>query len=381
MDNQNISPLESVLVSCFCCGKGHLTQSLNPQTYRVTASDTDFYPSQRVWLNPKTCDFNPLTFFMQTCPNCFFTVEANGHSTVKSASAGSENLQQKQQIERHKELLSKSGSEIEKLAGAHRSTADTFARVVIKFLLGIFDEKLKDHYSNYNLARYYLRLAWVFRERQNWGNGAAADWPTLGQNLKELSQRHQELLGPAEKLQDLLDKEFLTIELDQKKSHYSYEEILRNLEQGEPAEEERPNEIWGRLNQQEGENYNYFQPSDQGFDLSGFLLELKSIWPGAPLNEQEALKISLSYYNQYFDSLSPLGATPQKIQTAYLIGELFRRTGEYPQSQKYFNLAITLGQDCLKKESQTYRSAFTQKIIDLAAQQHYLATQQQGIQF
>src|SRR4030067_606988 len=85
MEDKNLSPLESVLVTCSACQKSFLQHRLNPQAYRVTASDTDFYPSQRIWLAANHSDLNPLTFFMQTCPSCFFTLEANGHSNLKSA--------------------------------------------------------------------------------------------------------------------------------------------------------------------------------------------------------------------------------------------------------------------------------------------------------
>ena len=132
------------------------------------------------------------------------------------------------------------------------------------------------------------------------------------------------------------------------------------------------------LNQKAGsvdESNSVAWPGD--FNLASFLLASKSVWPGVPLNETEALKFSLSYYNQYFDSL-PEGANlgPQ-VQTAYLIGELFRRVGEYPQSRKFFSLAISLGETCLQKEKETYRSAFARKIIDLANRQQSLIEKKQ----
>src|SRR3989304_5117378 len=100
MPDKNLSPLEPVLVTCPACEKSYLEQRLNPQSYRVTASDTDFYPSQRVWLDSQINQLNPLAYFMQVCPNCFFTVEANGSSSLKSAQLVTENLQQQLQIER-----------------------------------------------------------------------------------------------------------------------------------------------------------------------------------------------------------------------------------------------------------------------------------------
>ena len=374
--------MEPVLVTCPACGKSYLEQRLNPQSYRVTASDTDFYPSQRVWLNSQINQVNPLAYFMQTCPNCFFTLEANGSLSLKSAQLAPENLQSLLQVERHKELLAKAGSLLDKLAKEYRTAEDAFSRVILKFLLGIFDEKLKDHYSNYNLGRYYLRLAWVFREGQNWEKtDSPKDWPTLGQNLKELSERHEQYLGPVEKLRGLLDEKFLTLDQEPEepgKQLYSYDEILRQLEKEVVPDGQKPEEIWGQLNQIQDANLSFAPVNPNQFNLTGFLLDLKSIWPGVPLNEIEALKFSLSYYSQYFESLKGESGT-RMIQTAYLIGELSRRAGEYPQSRKFLNLAIALGQDSLQKEKETYRTAFTQKIIDLAAQQHSLAVQEQRL--
>jgi len=381
MEDKPTSPFESVLASCPACGKGFLEQRLNPGSYRVTSSDTDFYPAQRVWLHSDLSHISPLAYFMQTCPSCFFTGEAN-ETIFQMGPPASENYQQKLQIERHLNQIEKPGSFLDKLATAYKTCPQAYSRVVIKFLLGIYDEKLKDQYSNYNLARYYLRLAWVFRESHlSDPNENQTEKGMLKGNLEKLSQQHKKYLGQAEKLRGLLEQEFLTVDPgppDYSDSGSGYQEILKSLEEQVLPAGQKTDDLLAFLNDKVGFADEIDSLTSLGdFNLASFLLDSKSVWPGVPLNETVALKFSLSYYNQYFDSL-PEGANlgPQ-VQTAYLIGELFRRVGEYPQSRKFFSLAISLGETCLQKEKETYRSAFARKIIDLANRQQSLIEKKQ----
>lgn len=382
MEDKPTSPFESVLVSCPACGKGFLEQRINPGSYRVTSSDTDFYPAQRVWLHPDLSHLSPLAYFMQTCPSCFFTTEANETIFQMGPQLASENIQQKLQIERHLDQIEKPGSFLDKLAAGYKTGSQAYSRIVIKFLLGIYDEKLKDQYSNYNLARYYLRLAWVFRESHlSEPDENQTERGLLKENLQKLSQQHKKYLGQAEKLRELLEEEFLTV--DPGPHNYSdsgphYQEILKSLEEQVLPAGQKTDDLLAFLNDKVGfadEIDSLISPGD--FNLASFLLDLKSVWPGVPLNETEALKFSLSYYNQYFDSLPERTSLGPQVQTAYLMGELFRRVGEYPQSRKFFSLAISLGENCLQKEKETYRSAFARKIIDLASQQQSLMEKEQ----
>jgi uncharacterized protein (DUF2225 family) len=369
VDKKPISPLESVLVTCPACGKGYLEQRLSPQAYRVTASDTDFCPAERIWLHPQTNGLTPLAYFMQTCPNCYFTTESRDALFHSKPHLVEKDPQLTIQIQRHQEQLEMPDSPLSKLAQAYRRCHHSFCRVVLKFLLGICDEKLKDHYSNYNLARYYLRLAWVFRERTQLENPEAGlRLLEIKDKLNKQSEEHRKYLGEVEQLSELLDRDFLTLsgpEGDQKEG-YSYQDILDSLQSNstgtkkrEASSEREPDFLPGNVN------------------LSTFLLELRSVWTGVPLNETEALKFALSYYHQYFQTLPQKAYSSSQVQTAYLIGELFRRTGEYSQSQKFFSLAISIGEKCLRQEKETYRSAFAQKIIVLATRQQNLAERQQ----
>jgi len=369
VDKKPISPLESVLATCQACGKGYLEQRLSPQAYRVTASDTDFYPAQRVWLHPQPNRPTPLAYFMQTCPNCFFTTESREALFQAKPHLVEKDLQVTLQIQRHQEQLERPVSLLSKLAQAYRCCQHSFCQVVLKFQLGIYDEKLKDQYSNYNLARYYLRLAWVFRERGQLDNPTAGlKLPQTKDKLDKQSEEHKKYLGEVEQLRDLLDRDFLTLsgpEGDQKEG-YSYQEILDFLQADSAETKNRealpakdPNFLPGNVN------------------LSTFLLDLRSVWTGVPLNETEALKFALSYYHQYFRTIPQQARSSSQVQTAYLIGELFRRTGEYSQSQEFFTLAISLGEECLRQEKETYRNAFAQKIIELATKQQNLAERQQ----
>jgi hypothetical protein len=103
---------------------------------------------------------------------------------------------------------------------------------------------------------------------------------------------------------------------------------------------------------------------------TAFLAGLKSDWSGAPLNEGEALQLSLNYYRRaYADGRGLEDGNPQ-IQVAYMIGELARRVGDRGVADEYLNLAVRLGRDWMHKmgDDRT-QTALARRIVDLAIDQ------------
>jgi uncharacterized protein (DUF2225 family) len=382
MPEQPTSSWESVLTTCPACNRGFLEQRLSPHSYRVVESDTDFYPAKKIWKSAELSNFSPLSYFMQTCPGCHFTVEANGSSFYQDPSHNPDNPQLRLQVERHAAELAYPDSLIGKLVNRYGVSKQNFERVVIRFLLGIYDEKLKDYYSNYNLGRYYLRLGWVFRENRNLNlTRHSEDLTALQKNLEDLADRQHSYLDQIEKLKDTLDRNFLTLSGESSPaidSERLFQMLIEKLNQQVLPAGENTEHLLEQLRQKASLNGSFEAADPEAqVSLASYLLDLKTIWPGVPLNETEALKIAVSYYHQYFDSLPKGASTGPKLQTAYLIGELWRRVGDYDMSRKFFSLAITLADQCVRKETESYRSAFARKITDLANQQLSLAETQQ----
>ncbi|MCI0530635.1 MAG: DUF2225 domain-containing protein [candidate division Zixibacteria bacterium] len=383
MSKEQISPIETILVDCPSCNASFLGKKINPEAYRVLETDTDFFPQKSSWLSAGQNQYNPLHYLMQTCPACFFTLEIN-HLPVRNPLADEGDTHpHKNQIERHKAEFTKPGSVVDKLAHNFRISADPFTQAIFKYLLGIYDEKLKDQYSNYCLGRYYLRLGWLFRDKDDVRyNSSYFPWADLESRLSQLSNKHKNYLSQISQLKELLEKHFLSVDVqpgsEDKGAPENYREVFEMLDRElDPAEKELK-QLWELLNGKLVSTTPFGREHfTQKMDLASRLVDLKTVWVGTPLNETEALKFALSYYEDFFKGIPVDHIQGPRIQTAYLIGELYRRVGEYPQSQKYFTLAIGLAQRKIEQEKESYRSAFAQKIMELAHQQKTLSIAQE----
>lgn len=154
-------------LECPVCKTLNECTNIKMGSYSESGRDTDFCPTGFVWQNPAFQKYDPLLFFMTTCRKCFYTREFNteyknwqNDSTFKMYRL--KNIQEKHLNEYMKE------AGIVKLLGEHiDQNKYPFESAVIKFLLGIFDEKLLERPSNLDLGRYFLRIGWLFRSQGN----------------------------------------------------------------------------------------------------------------------------------------------------------------------------------------------------------------------
>jgi hypothetical protein len=101
-----------------------------------------------------------------------------------------------------------------------------------------------------------------------------------------------------------------------------------------------------------------------------FLSSLKEIWGEVPINECEAMKLALKYYKQNYQEEKDVTQENQKIQSAYVIAELSRRVGDYPEAENYFKEAQRTAQDFIRKNrDNTNKIALARKIMELASKQ------------
>jgi len=153
-------------IECPVCGTQNEFKGVKPKAYVETGRDTDFCPLGRDWRDSRHQVRNPLLYFMATCKRCFFTHELNKefiewNNCLEFNSPAFLVLKRK-----HLTELNQRKGAIKKMGKALRPSKNPFSSAVIKFLLGIYDENLKPDPSTYNLGRYYLRIAWLFREEK-----------------------------------------------------------------------------------------------------------------------------------------------------------------------------------------------------------------------
>lgn len=387
-------------VECPVCGQMNEFENIKAGAYTETERDTDFCPKGIIWTNPEYQKINPLLYFMTTCPNCFYTHEFNQafKEWKKDSSFVTQRLSSIR--ERHHQELKQEGSVINRLGEALDPEEHPYESAVIKLLLGIYDERITEKPNALDLGRYYLRIAWLYRENQeekdsthkidklnltalektlralrvNFGTsekkihtlltsvavhlpfpvepkemGQTAPQP-LAKYLKGLDKIKEDLSSIQESLDELIE----ICELSQNMhSAFELENIKTTTKVPErPAPEES---IPG------GNNH---------LSFTSFLSSLKEIWPEISLNEWEAMKMALGYYKQSCQELKNITQENQKIQAAYLLAELSRRVGEYQEAESYFEEAKRMGRDFMQRnQDDTNKIALARKIVELAENQ------------
>ncbi|MFQ6003463.1 MAG: DUF2225 domain-containing protein, partial [Candidatus Zixiibacteriota bacterium] len=160
------SPFFMTKVECPVCAQINEFENIKAEAYTETKRDTDFCPRGIIWANPEYQKVNPLLYFMATCPNCFYTHEFNRSFKEWKKDTFFVAHRLGSIRERHKYELRQKESVINRLGEALDPRGHPFESAVIKLLLGIYDEKITEEFNPLDLGRYYLRIAWLYRENQ-----------------------------------------------------------------------------------------------------------------------------------------------------------------------------------------------------------------------
>lgn len=381
------SPFFMSKLECPICGTTNEFENIKVGAYAETGRETDFSPKDVIWANPDYQAINPLLYFTASCSHCFFTHEFNKEFKEWKNDNVFKMYRLKTLREKHLKKLAEPDSIIRALGSAIDPKEHPFQSAIMKFLLGIYDEILLERPSALDLARYYLRVAWLFRENEGGGRGLhqaeKMNLSNLGKTVHELVSIHRGLKERLYKFRDMVEMHSKVKSQDE--NHNLKREAIRNdylktiteldslispLEQ----KSEQLLSIYARnekLALEEG---------DESFKLSGgfknfssfesFLASLRKFWTEIPINEYEAMGFSLKYYKQSFEQSRDISPGNQQIQAAYLIGELSRRVGDYDEAKKYFNVAIRTGQDLVNKnKDDVNKAALARKILELAFEQ------------
>jgi hypothetical protein len=368
---KKVSSFNIYKVQCPVCGTLNQFMGIKPKAFVETGRDTDFCPMGRDWQDSKNQVKNPLLYFMATCRKCFYTHELNNEFVNWEKSPEFKSLAFLSLRERYVQELNEKDGIIRKMGKALKPSKDPFSAAVIKFLLGIYAECLKPIPSSYNLGRYYLRVGWIFREekekeKSTWIRDNLVS-QSLDQILKSIQTQHEDYLKKIEKLKDLMDFEFAdekskSKETDTKNQYRSLIDQVKEELTTLSNSVDRLQSIY-KKNQQE----TVVPSKNDLLKLEDFLFTLKIQWSEIPVNEREALELSLDNYKK---SLTFDLKENQRIQISYLIGELSRRTGDLGAAREYLDLTIDVGQNFIQRYSgDQLKTALAQKILEMACQQ------------
>ena len=367
---KRVSSFSYYSVKCPVCGTLNRFKGIKPEACVETGRDTDFGPSAAASRDSEQRVKNPMLYFMATCKKCLFTHELNRE--LIEWENGLEFKSQAFKVSRGKHLqeLRRKGSLIRKMAKTLKPSKDPFASSVVKFLLGIYDEALRPDSSSYNLGRYYLRVAWIFRdqnekEKSAWINENITTQP-LNEVFGSIELQHSDYLQKVGKLKNLLESEFHLERLAgnqkiKKRCRTLINQMIKELNSLKHSLDQLQHIYEDRQDKESARDY---------ADLLKFedlLFDLKRDWPGVPVNEKEALEFSLENYKK---SLAKEVKGNRMIQIPYLIGELSRRTGDLASAEEYFDLTIDAGQDFVQQNrDDQLKTALARKILEMAHQQ------------
>ena len=394
------SPFFMTKVECPVCGQTNEFENIKAGAYTETERDTDFCPKDIIWANSEYQKINPLLYFMATCPNCFYTHEFNQSFKEWKKDRFFVAHRLSAVREKHKQELKQKGSMVKRLGEALNPEGQPFESAVLKLLLGIYDEKITEEFNPLDMGRYYLRIAWLYRENLEEKNPThkvdKLNLTSLEKSLKTLQSNFQ---NHEEKISDLLtsvDACFGTpigvekIDQKQEQLKIKYLKVLDKIKEDLSSLQESLDEltdIWA-----ESKNFSFGSES-RNFKITSkvpeslirgeslyvrkshltfvsLLSSLKEIWPEISLNEFEAMKLALKYYKQSYQEVRDITQENQKIQAAYLIAELSRRIGDFREAESYFEEAKRIGGDFIQRnQDDANKIALARKIVELAKKQ------------
>jgi uncharacterized protein (DUF2225 family) len=361
-------------MECPVCGSENEFQIIKPGAYMENERDTDFCPKKLSWSNPLYQNINPLVYFMATCHKCFYTHELN-----KEYQEWKKNKQFKLTLpeitKRHLEKLNRENGLVKKMGVMVFSSNDLFSKALIKFFVGIYDEILSPQRSFLNLARYYLRVGWLFREKEEKGysfwlnlSAASPDPAILERKLFWIKSLHRKY---SQKLAELVEiaNRFYPDESDETNKD-NFLSIVENMQSSLQPLKSSLDQLLSFKSSDKKLGYIrevFSEGFFKDFDLAQFLSYLKKRWSKIPLNEKEALQSSLKYHQKAYVQVRERN---QKIRISYLMGDLSRRIGDLEGASKYFDQAITISQKEIEKNEKDFtKIALAQKVLKLAGQQ------------
>ena len=158
---------------------------------RAQKTTGDGHPTEYKWGKPGFDSVDPKQFFFGVCPKCRFTGELDD-AGFRQASKNIDAFRRDFAGDLLSQHLTSSatGKGLVHALGQLSEVKDPFVRVMAQFFLGIYSQCLRQRILPGNLARYYLRIAWLFRDQEKFYPGTDLEG-VVGQfsNLREHWQK------------------------------------------------------------------------------------------------------------------------------------------------------------------------------------------------
>ncbi|MFT5368284.1 MAG: diguanylate cyclase (GGDEF)-like protein [Candidatus Latescibacterota bacterium] len=156
-------------VKCPACDTENVFPRLKPDIYSARETEPDGHPHSVRWRAEVEFPqwLTPLNYFWAICKNCYFTgqIDDTEFRTWKKT----ERKFRSQFREGALSTISDSATQqhgVARQLGTSIPSDDIFGTMLVQFYLGVFSECLKERPVPGSLARFYLRIAWIYRDEE-----------------------------------------------------------------------------------------------------------------------------------------------------------------------------------------------------------------------
>jgi len=377
------TPYFASRIECPVCGYLNSFEIIKQGSYTESGKDTDFAPIGRVWKNQSFQGHNPLLYFTGTCNNCYYTREINSSYKEWQNDSGYRTYRLPIQKKKHLNEIAQDDSMIKALGERIDYKSFPNESAIIKLLLAIYDELLLERPTSLDLARYYLRIAWIYREMSSGETDSMYMAQITVSNIQnEIDRLKNYLEGLGDRIAPLAgmiddDLEYLV------SSHKSGSEISSGMRE----KIDTINRLWGDIQENTAgleSEFNLARKELTGFkgeekvlkdfgEHSGFdefLCEIRERWQGIPLNQSESLNFALQYYLKAYQNSKEIKPGLQQLQASYMIAELSRRVGSNKQAMEYFKNTSKQAHEMMNRNrSDKTIFANARKILEMSLEQ------------
>jgi hypothetical protein len=386
--NKQQDPIYYSELECPVCKTKNRFGNIKVGSYTESGRDRDFKPTGRVWLNPAFQKYDPLLFFMATCSKCFYTREFNQDYKNWPKDSAFKTYRQKNIQQKHLSELSRDDSVIRFLGSHIEENKYLFESAVIKFLLGIYDTKILGRPSSLDLGRYFLRIAWLFRDHDGEQAGETNGAVGFFKQLKGAARAANQLIPSYEErvadLKRMVENDYSNIlsSIPEAGRHKQrIEQIITDMASTASPLAEAGSKLMSVFVDIEKTLSGGEVSSEEVFhdhsSFADFLAAAREKWDEVPVNEYEALVKAREYYQKAYETGGEISQGIQQVQAAYMIAELSRRTGEINNANQFFNQTIRMGRELvMNKRADKSSVSFTKNLLEMAMEQARLNRKQ-----
>ncbi len=377
----NQEPFFRIKLECPICKQINNFEVIKQGEYTESGRDTDFAPLGRIWKNPAYQKYNPLLFFTATCKKCYYTRELNSSYREWQSDSNFKSYRLPSQKKKHLAEFTGDDSIIRLFGDQINIDSHPFESAIIKLLLAIYDENLHDRASPLDIARFYIRIGWLYRDQ---GQNDVGRFPAqlmlnkiqieidrlkndVGEFGSDISPLHRLISHDFDHIVSSDSKDAISSKLKSAMENVQqvWSSLIKDVEMLQMEFDKVKKEIH-LLHPDSPESAG----SGEYPDFCDFLYKVKERWDEIPVNETEALALALKYYMKAYQDSREIKAGLQQLQAAYLIAELSRRVGDLSQAAEYFRISSKSAQELMMK-NRNDKSIFSnaRKILEMALEQ------------